>query len=301
MLGVRRWVLALTPNTQHRTPSPCYNSFMAVVREIYAKSILGKSAISDYCVNCYTGCLHSCIYCYARFMKRFSGHDEPWGQFLDVKVNAPELLAKEVRRNPPGHVFLSSVCDGWQPAEQKYELTRQCLQILLEAGYHVGILTKSSLVCRDLDVMQGHDNVELGMTITTMNEGIRTKIEPAASPSAKRIETLRTASEAGVKIYAFLGPFIPFVTDTEERLDCLIGEVSGLPIEYAYVDKLNARPGVWNSVAQYLHRHHPGLISATRRILFDPLEAEMYRRELRDRVCMIAESHRMRERLKIAW
>lgn len=128
---------------------------MAVVREVYAKSVLCKSGISDYCVNCYTGCLHSCVYCYARFMKRFSGHAEPWGQFLDVKVNAPDVLAREVRRNPPGRVVVSSVCDGWQPAEQKYELTRRCLHILLEAGYQVSILTKSSLVTRDLDIMRG--------------------------------------------------------------------------------------------------------------------------------------------------
>jgi DNA repair photolyase len=272
---------------------------MAVVRETLAKSILGKSGISDYCVNCYTGCLHSCIYCYARFMKRFSGHEEPWGQFLDIKINAAELLAREVRRNPPGHVFVSSVCDGWQPAEQKHQLTRRCLAILLEAGYHVGILTKSSLVTRDLDIMHGHENVELGMTITTMDESIRTKIEPAASSSAERIDALRTAAEAGVKIYAFLGPFLPFVTDTEEQLDSLIGEVSKLPIEYAYVDKLNARPGVWNSVAQYLHRHHSELIAPTSRVLFDREEAEAYRQELRERVCAVAEIYGIKEKLKI--
>ena len=272
---------------------------MAVVSEICAKSILGKSGISDYCVNCYTGCLHSCIYCYARFMKRFSGHCEAWGEFLDIKVNAPELLAREVRRNPPGRVFVSSVCDGWQPAERKYELTRQCLRILLEAGYYAGILTKSSLVRRDLDIMRGCDNVELGMTITTMDEAIRRKIEPAASSSAERVETLRAGAEAGVKIYAFLGPFMPFLTDTEEQLHRLIEEVSKLPIEYAYVDKLNARPGVWNSVAQYLHRHHPELMAETRQVLFNQEEAEIYRCELRDRVCRIAESYGIKEKLQI--
>ena len=274
---------------------------MAVVREIFAKSILGKSRISDYCVNCYTGCLHSCIYCYARFMKRFSGHDEPWGQFLDIKVNAPDVLARQVKRSPPGHVFVSSVCDGWQPAEKKYELTRQCLAILLDAGFHVGILTKSSLVARDLDVMKGYDNVEIGMTITTMDEGIRRKIESAAASSADRIATLRSAVEAGVKIYAFLGPFMPFLTDTEEQLVRLIGEVSKLPIEYIYVDKLNARPGVWNSVVQHLHRHHPHLIADTRRILFNQEEAEMYKRELGDRIRCIAGAHGIENRLRMGF
>jgi DNA repair photolyase len=272
---------------------------MAVIRETLAKSILGKSGISDYCVNCYTGCLHNCIYCYARFMKRFTGHDEPWGQFLDIKVNAPEILAKQVRRNPPGSVFFSSVCDAYQPAEQKYELSRRCLAILLDAGYHVGILTKSALVARDLDIMRGRDNVEIGMTITTMDESIRTKIEPAASSSAERINTLRRAADAGVRIYTFLGPFMPFLTDTEEQLDRLIGEVSKLPIDHAYADKLNARPGVWNSVLQYLHRYHPELVQPTRRVLFNEDDAEAYKAELRERVCRIAEAHGIREKLNI--
>jgi len=272
---------------------------MAVIRETLAKSILGKSGISDYCVNCYTGCLHNCIYCYARFMKRFTGHDEPWGQFLDIKVNAPEILAKQVRRNPPGRVFFSSVCDAYQPAEQKYELSRRCLGILLDAGYHVGILTKSALVARDLDIMRGRENVEIGMTITTMDESIRTKIEPAASSSAERINTLRRAADAGVRIYTFLGPFMPFLTDTEEQLDRLIGEVSKLPIEHGYVDKLNARPGVWNSVVQYLHMYHPELIQPTRRVLFNDDDAQAYLAELRERVCRIAEAYGIREKLNI--
>lgn len=264
---------------------------MPAIRETTAKSILGKSGITDYCVNCYTGCLHNCVYCYARFMKRFSGHDEPWGQFLDIKVNAPEILLKEIKRHPPGRVFMSSVCDAYQPAEQKYELSRKCLRILLDVGYTVGILTKSSLVARDLDIMRGRSNVELGMTISTVDESIRLGIEPDASPVPERIETLRKAADAGVKISVFLGPLMPFITDTEEQLDRLFATVSQLPIDHALVDKLNARPGVWNSVAQYLHRCHPELIKPVSRVLFDAHESEAYRAELRERVTRIAESY----------
>ncbi len=274
---------------------------MATVRETYAKSILGKSGISNYCVNCYTGCLHSCVYCYARFMKRFSGHAEPWGQFLDIKVNAPEVLAKEVRRSAPGSVFVSSVCDGWQPAEKRYEVTRRCLALLLEYGFHVSILTKNSLVLRDLDIIRAYDNVELGMTITTMDETIRRRIEPASSPSAERIATLRQAGDAGVKTYAFLGPFMPSLTDTDEQLDSLIREVSSLPVEYAYVDKLNPRPGVWNSVVQYLHRHHPNLIAETRSVLFDQEEGEVYKRELGFRIRDIAGGYGIVDKLRMGF
>ena len=270
-----------------------------VVREVLAKSILGKSGISDYCVNCYTGCTHACVYCYARYMKRFTNHPEPWGTFLDVKTNAPERLFKEVRRHPPGHVFLSSVCDCYQPAERKYELTRRCLKILLETGYQVGILTKNALVTRDIDIMRGFPNIGVGMTLTTMDEDIRREIEPSASPTADRIAALSTIAEAGIPIHVFLGPFLPYLTDTEERLDRLIAEVAKLPIRHAHFDKLNPRPGVWNSVVQYLHRRHPKLIQPTRKVLYDEDVREEYVMELRERVRDIATARGVGEKFNI--
>ena len=89
-----------------------------IVREIFAKTILSKSAIQDYALNAYVGCQHNCRYCYARFMKRFTGHAEPWGAFVDVKVNAPELLAREVLRKKKGRVWVSGVCDAYQALER---------------------------------------------------------------------------------------------------------------------------------------------------------------------------------------
>ena len=164
---------------------------MGVQREILAKSVLTKSGISDYCVNCYVGCTHACVYCYARFMKRFSGHEEPWGKFVDAKVNAPEVLAREVKRKKPGGVFVSSVCDAYQPMEKRYGLTRECLKILIDAGFHPGILTKSKLVTRDFDILQGHSNCDLGCTLTTMDEAA------SVSHRARRISDPRADRSAG--------------------------------------------------------------------------------------------------------
>ncbi len=81
------------------------------IREIKAKSILSKSQVYDYALNPYVGCQHGCVYCYAKFMKRFTGHGERWGEFVDVKINAPELLAHEVKRKKVGRVWISGVCD----------------------------------------------------------------------------------------------------------------------------------------------------------------------------------------------
>ena len=126
-----------------------------IVREIVSKTILNRSSIEDYSLNCYTGCAHACVYCYARFMQRFHPHSEPWGEFVDVKVNAVEVLKRQLRRAAPGEVFVSSACDGWQPIEAERRLTRRCCELLLEHGFTVNVLTKSTLVLRDLDVLAG--------------------------------------------------------------------------------------------------------------------------------------------------
>ena len=117
-----------------------------VVREVTCKSLLNRSGIGDYSFNCYTGCANGCVYCYARFMQRFHPHDEPWGAFVDVKVNCVEVLARQLRRLAPGSVFTCSACDGWQEIEREYGLTRECCRMLIEAGFHLNVLTKSELV-----------------------------------------------------------------------------------------------------------------------------------------------------------
>jgi DNA repair photolyase len=139
------------------------------VQEITAKSVLNPSKILDFCLNPYTGCAISCKYCYARlFMKRYSGHHEPWGAFVDVKVNAPELLKKQLLRAKRGSVWISSVCDPYQPLEAKYRLTRRCLVELLEHQFPVFVQTKSKLVLRDLDLFKKFHDIEVVLMTANM-------------------------------------------------------------------------------------------------------------------------------------
>ena len=135
---------------------------LPVVRETACKTILNRSSLGGYSLNCYTGCAHACVYCYARFMQRFHPHDEPWGAFVNVKLNAVEVLKRQLRRATPGEVFMSSACDGWQPIEAKYRLTRRCCELLLERGFSLHVLTKSPLILRDLDLFAGREAVEEG-------------------------------------------------------------------------------------------------------------------------------------------
>lgn len=206
---------------------------MIKIREVQAKSILNKSKIYDYCVNAYTGCQVNCRYCYARlFMRRYSGHSEPWGAFVDVKVNAPDILRKQVIRAKKGTVWLSSVCDPYQPLEEKYRLTRQCLAILAEAGFPVNIQTKMTLVLRDLDIIEKFKEVEVGMTLTTGDEGIRRMFEPGASPVAERIAALERIHSRGIKTFAFIGPLLP--GGPEGLISALSGKVNRI-----LVDRMN--------------------------------------------------------------
>ncbi len=206
---------------------------MLKVKEIQAKGILNKSKIYDYCVNCYTGCEHKCAYCYASlFMRRYSGHVEPWGDFVDVKVNAPEVLEKQVRRAKKGIVWLSSVCDAYQPLEAKYKLTRRCLEVLAAAEFPVTVQSKSALVLRDIDVFRRFKDIEVGFTVATNDDRISKLVEPGASPVSERIAALADLKAAGIRTYAFIGPILP--GDPEALVAALDGRA-----DHVLIDRMN--------------------------------------------------------------
>jgi DNA repair photolyase len=207
-----------------------------LVREITAKSILSKSQIFDYALNPYVGCAHACAYCYAKFMKRFTGHAEQWGEFVDAKINAPELLAKEVTKKKQGRVWISGVCDPYQPLEKKYKLTRRCIDILAEHGWPITIQTKSDLVLRDIDILKRAHDVEVGFTITTADEEIRKIFEPGASPSSRRIEALAVLHSEGIKTFAMIAPILPGVEGLVHALKGTVDSVILDRLNYHYAD-----------------------------------------------------------------
>jgi len=239
--------------------------------------------------------------CYARFMKRFTNHHEPWGEFVDAKINAPLILEKEIRRKPRGEVFVSSVCDPYQPLEEKYQLTRKCLRILVENEFPITILTKSSLVKRDFNILKDYPQVELGLTITTMDENLKEKIEPHSSSSEERISVLEEASKLGIKTYCFLGPFLPFIGDREESLKRLFKAILSLNLDHIYVDRLNPRFGVWESLYPFLKRFFPETISKVGRALFNRQESENYSSELHQRVENIAKSFHLLRKIRLCF
>jgi DNA repair photolyase len=278
------------------TAQPGNDAHEPVVRETHCKTILNRSAISDYTLNCYTGCAHGCVYCYARFMERFQPHPEPWGRFVDVKVNAVEALKRQLRRAEPGSVFVSSACDGWQPIEAEHRLTRRCCELLLEYGFQVNVLTKSALVLRDLDLFAGR-TARIGVTLTTLDDRLAGLWERRSSSVADRLRVIEEAHRAGVKTAVMFGPLLPFLSDDQKSVDALFERAAELHVDVIWVDALNPRPRVWPSVARLLREEFPDLHDRYRRVLFDRRARAAYLADLRARVNRAAARSSLTDRL----
>lgn len=201
------------------------------VFEIEAKTVLNRSKVYDYTVNPYFGCSHGCIYCYVRMMRRFMGVREKWGKFVLVKVNAPEILKREVRKKKKGTSWVSGMCDPYQPIEREMRITRRCLEILLEEGMKVVIQTKSHIILDDIDLISSYKDLEVIITISTGDELIRKLFEPKAPPVEMRLHTLKMLSEKGIRCSLMIAPMLP---QCEKVLDLAKDFV-----EKVYLDRMN--------------------------------------------------------------
>ncbi len=205
------------------------------INEIACKSIMSNSGIYgvDYSINPYTGCEHGCKYCYATFMTQYTDHDESWGNFVDVKENAKEILEKDLRKKRKGSILLSSVTDPYQPAEENYRITRKILKRLANSKFSVNILTKSDLILRDLDILNdfNKNRICVGFTINFLNEKDREIWEPSAPRIQDRLSALEELSKSGIDCYVHIGPYFESITKLEEILKRTEGFIEELQIE----------------------------------------------------------------------
>lgn len=227
---------------------------------VRCRSILNKSGIPgiDYGINPYTGCAHKCQYCYAVFMKKFSGHTEPWGDFVDIKENAPEVLATQLcRLKKRSSINFGTVCDAYQPLEKQYRITRRCLQALIPYRHAVSILTKSPLVTRDTDIFRQLDDIEIGFTITTLDPAVKRVFEPGTAPARRVLNAVRELSHAGLPTWLFVAPLLPGLTDQPRQITALIRSAQDAGARYIMFDTLNPYPKVWRNVRNLVARHFP--------------------------------------------
>ncbi len=218
------------------------------VKEIQSKSILTPSKLpdADYVINPYTGCAFGCTYCYASFMGRYVGKEtDDWGDYVYVKINAPELLKEDLGRlknkGKGKSIFFSSVTDPYQGLEAEYKLTRQCLQILLDYGFEgqVSILTKSHMVLRDIDLFKKFNNVEVGFTITTTDDKISRYFEKRAPNVSQRLDAMKKLNDEGIKTYAFVGPLLPHFVAYPDMLDGVFAAIAQTGTRELYVEHIN--------------------------------------------------------------
>lgn len=225
------------------------------IKEIKAKGILSKSKIFDYAVNPYVGCSHGCNYCYARFIRRFTGNMEPWGEFVNVKINASELLYMEIKKKKKGEVWVSGISDPYQPIEKRYRLTRRCLEILVRYGWPVTIQTKSNLVLLDLDLLEVSSNIQVFLTITTGNDKIRKIFEPYAPSVEERINTLRILYSEGIKTHVMIAPLLPGADELVDKLGRKVSSVLIDKMNYHYADWVYRKHGIeWAKEETFFRR-----------------------------------------------
>lgn len=230
--------------------------------EILAKTIITESNLpaADYVVNPYAGCSHACIYCYARFMKRFSGHEESWGRYVDVKVNGADLVpdagGKRGAKYAGKALFMSSVTDPYLPLEKKYRLTRSILEKLVPLQPALGIQTKSDLIVRDIDILSRFGKCEAGLTVTTLDDSVRAEVEPGAASVARRIAALEELKKAGLRTYVFIGPIFPALTDWRAII-----EATRHAADFYYFENLNVSGSIRGGVREWLEKCHPELLA----------------------------------------
>ena len=183
------------------------------VNDYLTKSNLPES---DFVINPYVGCPHGCKYCYACFMKRFSGHSEPWGSFIDIKQCEKQINLKKIKGKS---VFLSSVTDCYNSFEEKYRITRKILKQLVESDCELSISTKSKLILRDIDLLKKCKNLKVSMSVNTLDENFKNDMDHASSIK-DRLETLKELHHNNIYTVLFMSPIFPKITDYKEIIEC---------------------------------------------------------------------------------
>ncbi len=248
------------------------------IRFIKAKSILTRSKFGGYTLNPYIGCLHGCVYCYNQHFIKKIGREEKWGNFLEIKLNAPEVLEKEITEKEKEEVFFSTITDPYNPLEKQYQITRECLKILAKYQWPVSILTKSDLVLKDLDIFKKfYSFIKIGFTITTLNKRSQMILEPGASSIEKRIEALKKLKKAGLSTYAFIGPILPYFTNLKQIFGILKNKVDRI-----WFDTLNTKKENWQGLEKALKLHFPKILSEYKKIFFE--NRRKYENQLKEEI-----------------
>jgi DNA repair photolyase len=247
--------------------------------ESEAKSIInrvpGNSLPFNWTINPYRGCSHACIYCFARpthtFLDMNAGRD--FESKIVVKVNAPDVLRRELaaKRWKGEHIAMGTNTDPYQRAEGRYELMRGILEALVDHRNPFSILTKGTLILRDIDLLQRAAEVatvSAAFSIGTLDEAVWRETEPGTPHPKARVEAIRTLTEAGIPTGVLMAPILPGLSDRPEQLRDVVEAAIDAGATHVSPILLHLRPGVREEYLPWLEEHHPDLV---------PRYLEMYR------------------------
>ena len=230
-----------------------------IIKEIEVKNVITKSnlPVCEYSVNPYVGCTHGCRYCYASFMKRFTGHTEPWGTFLDVK-SWPEI--KNPKKYAGKELFIGSVTDPYLPQEEQYRRTNALLDQLKGSGAKISIATKSDLVLRDLELIRSFPDARVSWSVNTLDEDFKRDMDSAVSIE-RRLAAMEAFHRAGVRTTCFVSPIFPGITDVKAIIDRAKGQCNLI-----WLENLNLRGSYKTVILEYIQEKHMELLPLYREI-----------------------------------
>lgn len=224
-----------------------------IIKETEVKSILTKSnlPVCEYSVNPYVGCTHSCKYCYASFMKRFTGHKEPWGEFIDIKYWSE---IKNPKKYADKEIFIGSVTDPYNPQEEQFKRTRAFLEQLKGSGAKLSIATKSDLILRDLDLIKSFPDARISWSVNTLDEAFKDDMDKAVSIE-RRIAVMKAFYEADVRTTCFISPIFPEITDVKAIIKCVKEHCNLI-----WLENLNLRGSYKSVILDYIKEKYPHLV-----------------------------------------
>src|SRR6202163_763109 len=241
--------------------------------EIVAKSALNRVQHMgfNWSLNPYQGCFHSCVYCFARAHAKLADRD-PGAGFstrVGVKVNLPELLRGELsRRNWKREtVAFGTATDPYQPIEGSYRLTRRCLEAFRDFKTPVGLITKGTMVIRDIDVLvelSRQAKTTVCFSIPTVDETVWAKTEPGTPPPQKRLKVLKTLVDAGIEAGVGMAPVLPGLSDSPRQLEATVAAAADAGACFVWANIVYLKPGTKEHFMEFLAREYPHLLARYR-------------------------------------
>lgn len=254
------------------------------IKEVKIKRILNPTAIDlgEYVINPYMGCEFSCLYCYVRSNRVISRKKEPWGEYVDIRMNAAQSLEKELSLKQPKTVLLGSTTECFQAAERKYEITKKVLEVLNSRKVYFVILTRSPYILNYLPLLKRGFCRKIYFTTNNFSQEFKDKLEPKSPQFALRDEAINTLLSEGVPVVPYFSPLLPWVSD-----------FGGIFLKFEKADSvefecLNFRLNNINEIINKIAEVEPSLLPKYKKMLEDRVFYAKVWKQIKDKLQQIA-------------